>query len=677
MPRVRRFVEPFVMVPILVWGLVLAACCGLSDAAAGAAAGLDPLPSWNEGPAKRAIIGFVHRVSDAASPDHVPAPERIAVFDNDGTLWPEYPLPFQAAFAVDRLRARAAADPKLQDDPMVKALLAGDLASLVAGDRHEGLLHVVALTHAGLTTDAFRAAVADWMATARHPRFGRPYDQLTYRPMQEVLALLRAHGFKTWIVSGGGVDFMRAWTERVYGIPPEQVIGSTGRPKYELRPEGPSLVKTLEHLFVDDKAGKPVGIHQFIGRRPIACFGNSDGDLAMLEYTTIGNPRPTLGVIVHHTDADREYAYDAQPKGTGKLVAALEEAPRRGWTVVDMRGDWRGIFADDAAAANAGQPGPRSVPARVLPVPSTVSPALAAVIAQPIQTRPAPRTADEWRSLQRTIDAERSERAKRTAATLGATVEEQAIAGVRCYVVTPREVDPANASRLLVHLHGGAFVLGSGFGAAQEAILMADAARTKAVSIDYRMPPDHPFPAAVDDAVGVWRELVETRDPRKMAIFGSSAGGGLTMAAVLKLKELAAPLPAAAFIGTPVSDITKTGDSYFANAEIDNVLGRYEGFLGDAFALYAGGADLRQPLLSPVYGDLSGFPPAVLISGTRDLFLSNTVRAHRALRAAGVPAELHVFEGQSHADYLKAAPSLESADALREVARFFDTHLAR
>lgn len=317
------------------------------------------------------------------------------------------------------------------------------------------------------------------------------------------------------------------------------------------------------------------------------------------------------------------------------------------------------------------------VPARLLPIPSTVSPALAAVIAQPIQERPAPRTADEWRRLQQKFDAERSARARRTAAMLGATVEAQTIAGVRCYAVTPREVDPANANRLLVHLHGGAFVLGSGFAGTQEAILVADAARTKAISVDYRMPPDHPFPAAVDDAVAVWTKLVEALDPRKMAVFGTSAGGGLTMSAVLKLKELAAPLPAAVFIGTPVSDMTKTGDSYFTNAEIDNVLGRYEGFLGDAFALYAGGGDLRQPLLSPVHGDLAGFPPAILLSGTRDLFLSNTVRAHRALRAAGVPADLHVFEGQSHADYLKAAPSPESADALREVARFFDAHLAR
>ncbi|MFM9058565.1 MAG: HAD family hydrolase [Planctomycetaceae bacterium] len=280
------------------------------------------------------------------------------MFENDGWLWPECPLTFQAAFAVDRLRLRVAAEPPLGDDPMVRALFAGDLAPLLAGDHHEGLLHVVALTHAGLTTEEFRAAVTDWMASARHPRFGRPYDALTFHPMQEVLALLRTRGFKTWIVSGGGADFMRAWSERVYGIPPEQVVGSTARPTFEMRADGPVLVKTLDHLFVDDKGGKPVAIHQFIGRRPIACFGNSDGDLAMLQYTTVGNPRPTLGVIVHHTDADREYAYDARPPATGRLVEALAEAPRRGWIVVDMRRDWTLVFADEQTGEPAAHAGP-------------------------------------------------------------------------------------------------------------------------------------------------------------------------------------------------------------------------------------------------------------------------------------------------------------------------------
>jgi phosphoserine phosphatase len=319
----------------------------VSPVATGATPPADPLPSWNDGAAKQAILDYVARVSDEASPHHVPEPERIAVFDNDGTLWPEYPIPFQAAFAVDRLRARVAAEPTLADDPMVRALLAGDLAPLMAGDRHEGLLHIIGLTHAGLTVEEFQAAVAAWIASAEHPRFKRGYDRLTYQPMQELLAFLRASGFKTWIVSGGGADFIRVWSERVYGIPPEQVIGTTGRTRFELRDDGPALVKTLDHLFVDDKAGKPAAIHHFLGRRPIACFGNSDGDLAMLQYTTVGNPRPTLGVIVHHTDADREYAYDANPKGTGRLVEALEEAPRRGWTVVTMKRDWAKVFSID------------------------------------------------------------------------------------------------------------------------------------------------------------------------------------------------------------------------------------------------------------------------------------------------------------------------------------------
>jgi phosphoserine phosphatase len=313
----------------------------------------DPLPSWNDGVAKQAILDFVRRVTDQASPDRVPEAERIAVFDNDGTLWPEYPFPFQAAFALDRLRARAAVEPTLAEDPLVKAALAGDLGPLLAGDRHEGLLQVVGLTHAGMTVEEFQAAVAAWLESAEHPRFHERYDRLTYQPMQELLAFLRASGFKTWIVSGGGADFMRVWSERVYGIPPEQVIGTTGRTRFELRDDGPALVKTLDHLFVDDKAGKPAAIHHFLGRRPIACFGNSDGDLAMLQYTTVGNPRPSLGVIIHHTDADREYAYDAHPKGTGRLVEALAEAPRRGWQVADMKRDWAQVFAAEPASKGA------------------------------------------------------------------------------------------------------------------------------------------------------------------------------------------------------------------------------------------------------------------------------------------------------------------------------------
>jgi hypothetical protein len=309
----------------------------------------DPLPSWNDGAAKQGILSFVAKVTDEGSPDFLPPAERIAVYDNDGTLWPENPLPFQAAFAFDELKRRVPTEPALAADPMVQAALAGDFASLLAGQHLDGLLHVLALTHAGMTTDEFGDAVAAWLAAARHPRYGKRYDELTYAPMQELLRYLGANGFKNFIVSGGGADFMRVWVERVYGIPPEQVVGSTTRTTFELRDGGPVLTKTVDHLFVNDNEGKPVAIHQFIGRRPAVCCGNSDGDHAMLQYTTINNPRPTFGLIVHHTDGEREYAYDAKTKSTGKLVQALDEAPTRGWLVVDMQGDWNTIFAHSAA----------------------------------------------------------------------------------------------------------------------------------------------------------------------------------------------------------------------------------------------------------------------------------------------------------------------------------------
>ena len=304
----------------------------------------DPLPSWNDGPAKQGILAFIAKVTKEGSPDFLPLAERIAVHDNDGTLWPENPMPFQAAFAIDELNRRILTEPKLASDPMVQAALAGDFAKLLEGEHFDGLMHVLALTHAGMTIDEFRDAVEAWFASAKHPRYGRPYDELTYQPMQELLRHLRANGFKNFIVSGGGADFMRVWVERVYGIPPEQVVGSTARTTFELRDSGPVLTKTLDHLFVNDKEGKPVGIHQFIGRRPTVCCGNSDGDHAMLQYTTINNPRPSFGLIVHHTDSEREYAYDAKTKSTGKLVEALEEAPKRGWLVVDMKQDWNAIF---------------------------------------------------------------------------------------------------------------------------------------------------------------------------------------------------------------------------------------------------------------------------------------------------------------------------------------------
>ena len=317
---------------------LLLACALISEAAA------DPLPSWNSGPAKQAILDFVAKVTDPDSKEFVPVPERLAVFDNDGTLWPENPMPFQLAFALDELKRRLPDEPAWKDDPMVQAALAGDLPKLLA-DHYKGLFHIIDLTGSGMTTEEFTDRVRAWFATAKHPRFDRPYDQLAYQPMLEVLDFLRANGFKTCIVSGGGADFMRVFAERVYGIPPEQVIGSNTRTVFELRDSGPVLVKTMKDLFIDDKSGKPVAIHQFLGRRPIACFGNSDGDKAMLEYTTINNPHPSFGLIVHHTDADREYAYDSSPKSSGKLVEAFADAPKRGWIVVDMKADWTKIFA--------------------------------------------------------------------------------------------------------------------------------------------------------------------------------------------------------------------------------------------------------------------------------------------------------------------------------------------
>jgi heat shock protein HslJ len=319
--------------------------CLLIMVFASQALGQDPLPSWNEAAAKKSIVAFVEKVIQVGTSDFVPEPERIAVFDNDGCLWCENPIPFQAAFALDEIKRRMTLEPALNSDPMVQAALAGDIGKLLEGKHHDGLMRILALTHTGMTTDAFNVQVKNWIATSKHPRFGKPYTELTYQPMLELLRYLRSNGFKTFIVSGGGADFMRVWSEDVYGIPPENVVGSTGMVKFELRDGKPTLVKTLDHLFVDDKEGKPIGIHQFIGRRPIACFGNSDGDQAMLEYTTIGNPRPSFGLIVHHTDADREYAYDANPKSSGKLISALEVAPKNGWTVVDMKADWKQVWS--------------------------------------------------------------------------------------------------------------------------------------------------------------------------------------------------------------------------------------------------------------------------------------------------------------------------------------------
>jgi len=319
---------------------VLAACAPAPDRQSPNAAA-DPLPSWREGSARTAVMDFVTTVTDPSSPGFVPEPERIAVFDNDGTLWSEQPIYFQLAFAADRVRALAPEHPEWQSQQPFKAALEGDLETLSAGG-HRAILEIVAATHSGLTTDEFAAVVADWLATARHPRFDRPYADLVYQPMLELLAYLRESSFKTYIVSGGGVDFMRVFAERVYGIPPEQVVGSMGDLAYEVRDGEPALVKQPGIFFIDDGPDKPVGIARFIGRRPIAAFGNSDGDFQMLEWTTSGSGR-RLGVYIHHDDAEREWAYD-RDSPIGRLQRGLDEAPARGWTVVSMREDWTRVY---------------------------------------------------------------------------------------------------------------------------------------------------------------------------------------------------------------------------------------------------------------------------------------------------------------------------------------------
>jgi hypothetical protein len=302
----------------------------------------DRLPSWNDGPVKAAIVRFVQAVTKEGSPDFVPVAERIAVFDNDGTLWSEQPYYNQVAFALDRVRALAGEHPEWKEKPPFRAVLEGDLKALLAGSPRDRL-ELLAASHAGMTTEEFERVAKGWLATARHPRFQRPYTELVYQPMLELLAYLRGRGFKTFIVSGGGIEFMRPWAEEVYGIPPEQVVGSTIKLQYELRDGKPVLVRLPEIDFIDDKAGKPVGIHRAIGRRPIAAFGNSDGDFEMLEWTTSGKGR-RLGLIIHHTDTDREWAYDRQAL-TGRLSKALDEAPARGWVVVNMKTDWKRVFA--------------------------------------------------------------------------------------------------------------------------------------------------------------------------------------------------------------------------------------------------------------------------------------------------------------------------------------------
>ena len=300
-----------------------------------------PLTSWNDGAAKSQVLDFVARVTKEGGGDYVPPAERIATFDNDGTLWVEQPMYTQLAFALARVKALAPQHPVWKQQQPFKAVLDGDMKTLAASGE-KGLIQLMLATHTGMTTADFETIVKDWIGTAQHPRFHRLYTACVYQPMLELLAYLRANGFKTYIVSGGGVEFMRPWGEQVYGVPPEQTIGSTIKTQFEMKNGGPVLMRLPDMDFVDDKAGKPVAINKFIGRRPIAAFGNSDGDQQMLEWTAAGTGKRFM-LLVHHTDATREYAYDRQ-SAFGKLDKALDEAKARNWVVVDMKRDWKTIF---------------------------------------------------------------------------------------------------------------------------------------------------------------------------------------------------------------------------------------------------------------------------------------------------------------------------------------------
>ena len=318
-------------------------------------ASAEPLPSWTDGPTKTAITAFVTEVTTASSPSFVPPAERIAVFDNDGTLWVEQPMYTQLAYVIDRIKTLAPAHPQWQEEQPFKAVLTGDLEALKAGGM-DGLMKLLAATHANMTTTEFERIAGDWISSARHPRFDRLYTQVVYQPMLELLDYLRANGFKTFIVSGGGIDFMRPWTERVYGIPPEQVIGSQIALQYEVKNGAPVLMREPEIVFIDDKAGKPAGIQRHIGRRPILAFGNSDGDYQMLEWTTAGAGR-RLGLILHHDDGEREYAYDRESH-VGRLSKGLDDAGSKGWVLVSMKRDWGQVFPA-APAVSPGTPGSR------------------------------------------------------------------------------------------------------------------------------------------------------------------------------------------------------------------------------------------------------------------------------------------------------------------------------
>ncbi|MDH1795946.1 MULTISPECIES: HAD family hydrolase [Citrobacter] len=318
--------------------LITLVLCGLCSTAAA-----EPLSAWNDTAAKHAIEEWVQNATNPDSPTFIPTDKRYVVFDNDGTLWPEAPMTFQIQFALDEIKRLAPENPNWSNDLLVQAVLKDDLKSVV-GSGEKGLMHLLSLTHSGMTTEDFTQRVANWVSTHKDPRFGCQYDQMGYQPMRQLLDYLRENGFKTWIVSGGGIDFMRVLSQKMYGIPPEQVIGSFALGEFALSGDGTTITKTMSGAFNDDAANKPVAIHLFMGQRPVGAFGNSDGDLAMLQYTAANPDAKTFGLLVHHTDAAREYAYDSHPPASGKLVDGLTQAKSHGWTVVDMKQDWKTVF---------------------------------------------------------------------------------------------------------------------------------------------------------------------------------------------------------------------------------------------------------------------------------------------------------------------------------------------
>ncbi len=319
----------------------LAALAAILIVSTAASAETDPLPSWNDGPTKEAIVGFVEKVTEEGGKDFVPPEDRIATFDNDGNLWAEKPVYFQLLFAIDRVKALAPEHPEWNDKQPFKAVLEGDMETL-AKSGHAGIAELIMASHAGMSPEEFQKIVSEWLATAEHPRFKRKYTDLVYQPMLELLSYLRDNGFTTYIVSGGGIEFVRNFSQDKYGVPPAQVVGSSIKTKYELVDGKPALMRLAEINFIDDKEGKPVGINQHIGARPIFASGNSDGDYQMLEWTTAGDG-PRLGLILHHTDAEREYAYD-RDSSVGRLDKALDDAAGKGWVVIDMKNDWNQVF---------------------------------------------------------------------------------------------------------------------------------------------------------------------------------------------------------------------------------------------------------------------------------------------------------------------------------------------